>query len=543
MTNWRKVRPRKPATATPPEKVEVSVMSPRSDGGHPDPFLLTLLDAARDLLAAVGVKFEVLTIDEYSAMLVSGPTTDQISVQTACDLSRRALTQVASTLGGPQTKLVELRCGQQSEWPCTFSLEWGNPRPVTLPADAIPSLEMLIAGQDYDRSLQLEARTDVEAESAEAPPPDAEGPPAPGTWLEPVETAPQAEITSRPHPGWLTVRNWLAVPGRFAVPRWVGVPPWLRRRWRLLVLCAVAGLAGGFLARVSQSPMYSASSEIVVATGAGEQGPGDANDAVALALTDASILPSDQALLHTVSHQIGMSTSAVSQHLSASVEAGTSVVIVSFQSSDPRAAIKGANAVARAVTSVNEESSAIPNGSLALVQLATGTSSSGTLRKYGIPLGALLGLMIGFIFILAIERADPRADDVEDLAQATGTAATAYPGPVTLTELAQLIGRASSGAFTATLVPLSDEEVPDATALRDEWLAGSDHQSFAFDVAGPVGSASYPLTRGMGPTVIVVKEEARLREVKESVQRLELLGRRPVWAVLAVEAGPSESQP
>jgi hypothetical protein len=47
----------------------------------------------------------------------------------------------------------------------------------------------------------------------------------------------------------------------------------------------------------------------------------------------------------------------------------------------------------------------------------------------------------------------------------------------------------------------------------------------------------------MGPTVIVVKEEARLREVKESVQRLELLGRRPVWAVLAVEAGPSESQP
>jgi capsular polysaccharide biosynthesis protein len=297
----------------------------------------------------------------------------------------------------------------------------------------------------------------------------------------------------------------------------------------------LAGTGGGLAAGASQPPLYSANAKIVVATGAGEQGPGDANDAVALALTDASILSSDQSLLHAVSREIGISSTSVGKDLMASVETGTSVILVGFQASTPSAAIRGANAVARAITSPDEQSAAIPSGSLALVQLASRASSSGLLQTYGIPLGALLGLLIGLIVVVGTERADPRADDVDDLALATGTAASAYPGPVSLAELEQLIGRAGSGALAATLVPLSDVEVAQAVALRDAFATSTDHGSVAFDVTGPVGSMDAALSRGTGPTVLVVKEDAKLRDVKTSAQRLELMGRSLVWAVLAVE--------
>jgi capsular polysaccharide biosynthesis protein len=296
----------------------------------------------------------------------------------------------------------------------------------------------------------------------------------------------------------------------------------------------LAGTAGGFVARSFQTSMYSARSVIVVATGASQQGPGNANDAIALALTDASILPSDQALLRAVSQKIGVPASEVADHLSASVEAGTSVILVSFDASSPAAAVRGADAVGRLITSRSEKISAIPNGSLSLVQLATRASPSGLLVTYGLPLGALLGLLIGLVFALAIERADPRADGVEDLAQATGTAASAYPGPVSMVELEQLLDRASDGAPSVTLVPLSDFEMAHAIALRTGLEAAAKDQSLAIKLAGPGDPMDDRLTRGEGPTVLVVRSNARLRSVKACVQRLGLLGRRPVWAVLAV---------
>jgi capsular polysaccharide biosynthesis protein len=488
----------------------------RAEGNRlPDPFLLALLDEAKDLLASVGVRLSVVSIDEERAVLVSEPANGFVDVQKSCELSRRILTRVAESVRQTQTELVELRCGRRSEWPCTFSLEWNRPDLTSNVVPEIPSLEMLISGRGRGLALGPEAGTGPAR--AKTPSPGLESD------VRQERTDEAGDLAKRPESAPL--RSRLA--RRF--------PPWFQRRWWLLLLCFVAGTAGGVLASWSKAPMYSANSEIVVATGAGQQGPGNANDAIALALTDASILPSDQSLLRTVSREIGDSPSSVERDLSASVEAGTSVILVSFQASTPSAAIRGANAVSQAVTSSGEESSTIPNGSLALVQLATGASGSGLLQKYGIPLGALLGLLIAFVVVMAMERADPRVDDVDDLAQATGTAASAYPGPISPAELEQLIGRASSGAPAATLVPFSEAEVARVVALRDALVHGADHQSLALDVAGPPGSIDAPLSSGQGPTVLVVKEHAKLRDVKASAQRLELMGRRPVWAVLARE--------
>ena len=81
------------------------------------------------------------------------------------------------------------------------------------------------------------------------------------------------------------------------------------------------------------------------------------------------------------------------------------------------------------------------------------------------------------------EQQDRRADDVEDLARATGTAASAYPGPVSLVELEQLLDRASDGAPSVTLVPLSDFEMAHAIALRTGLEAAANHQSQAAKVS------------------------------------------------------------
>jgi capsular polysaccharide biosynthesis protein len=506
--------------------------------GFPDRLVLALLDDAKDVLTAVGVRLSVVSLDEDRALFVSEPANRQVSVQKACELSRRVLTQVAGAMPGIAVELVELRCGRRSEWPCTFSLEWSQefaaslaalPAAPSVPARSaspvaveIPSLEMLIGGQRDEASREFGAGMESAAASA--------------TQLAPrgaLDSSGSQHAGARHGEGpeespWERLRRRLS-------------PPWLKRRSWLLIFCVLAGTAGGYVARTLQTPMYSARSVIVVATGAGQQGPGNANDAIALALTDASILPSDQALLRAVSQKIGVPPSEVADHLSASVEAGTSVILVSFDASTPAAAVRGADAVGRVITSRNEKISAIPNGSLSLVQLATQATASGLLVTYGLPLGAFLGLLIGLVFAVAIERADPRADDVEDLARATGTAASAYPGPVSLVELEQLLDRASDGAPSVTLVPLSDFETAHAIVLRAGLEAAATHQSLAIELAGPVGSMDDRLTRGEGPTVLVARNGARLRSVKACVQRLGLLGRHPVWAVLAVGTPPADT--
>jgi capsular polysaccharide biosynthesis protein len=547
MTRRREHEQPTPVTQTP-ESAQADAYAhadadePTVGFGFPDRLVLALLDDAKGVLTAVGVRLSVVSLDEDRALFVSEPASGQVSVQKACELSRRVLTQVASAMPGIAVELVELRCGRRSEWPCTFSLEWSQEfaaslaaLPAALPAAPavparsaspvaveIPSLEMLIGGQRDEASREFGAGMESAASSATqlAPrgPLDSSGSHSAGA---PYGEGPEES-------SWERLRRRLS-------------PPWLKRRSWLLLFCVLAGTAGGYVARTLQTPMYSARSVIVVATGAGQLGPGNANDAIALALTDASILPSDQALLRAVSQKIGVPPSEVADHLSASVEAGTSVILVSFDASTPAAAVRGADAVGRVITSRNEKISAIPNGSLSLVQLATRATASGLLVTYGLPLGAFLGLLIGLVFAVAIERADPRADDVEDLAPATGTAASAYPGPVSLVELEQLLDRASDGAPSVTLVPLSDFEMAHAIALRTGLEAAATHQSLAIELAGPVGSMDDRLTRGEGPTVLVARNGARLRSVKACVQRLGLLGRHPVWAVLAVGSPPADT--
>jgi capsular polysaccharide biosynthesis protein len=318
-----------------------------------------------------------------------------------------------------------------------------------------------------------------------------------------------------------------------AVPRTGRVfPPWLRRRWWVLALCLIAGTGGGFLARHAQTVKYSGQAELSVASGAGSNGPGPANDAIALALTDAAIIPSDQSTLQRVSSKTGIALSKLEKNLTASSVDGTSLILMGYKSSTPSSAVVGVNAAAR-ILHQGTPDSAIPADSLDIVELASSASPVGSIHSYGIPLGVLLGFLIGAIALLAMERADPRIDSVDDLAEVTGTAASVFPGSIPVVELERNIARASGGA-NVTLAPLSDGDEDQAWALQRQLTVNAHSHSLLFEVGSSVTSRSGLLAQDAGPTVLVVTPNARSRVVQASVRRLQMMGRDPVWAVLAV---------
>jgi capsular polysaccharide biosynthesis protein len=309
------------------------------------------------------------------------------------------------------------------------------------------------------------------------------------------------------------------------------MPPWFRRRWWLLLLCLIAGTGGGYLARTSQSLMYSASAELAVVSGASGAGPGSANDADALALTYASIIPLDQLEMQKVADSTRLPLHTVTKSVSVAAVSGTSAIILNFKAASGAQAIKDVNLFAEVVT-IGAANPAIPRRSLTEVKLATSASRSGELRNYGIPLGIFLGLLIGAIAVLAIERADPRVDDVEDLAAITGTAVTLFPGTIQQIEMARSIALAGGGSSDVTLVPLSKSEEAKTEYLWNYLASGAHQSGVTLRFIGAGRSRSAQLAEETGPTVLVVKPNTRSRVVHASVLRLQMLERDPVWAVL-----------
>jgi capsular polysaccharide biosynthesis protein len=310
------------------------------------------------------------------------------------------------------------------------------------------------------------------------------------------------------------------------------VPPWFRRRWWLLLLCLIAGTSGGYFARTSQSStVYSASAELAVVSGASGAGPGSANDADALAVTYASIIPLDQLEMQKVADSTRLPLHTVTKSVSVVAVSGTSAIVLSFKAASGAQAIKDVNLFAEVVT-IGAANPAIPRRSLTEVKLATSASRSGELRNYGIPLGIILGLLIGAVAVLAIERADPRVDDVEDLAAITGTPATLFPGTIQQIEMARSIALAGRGSNDVTLVPLSKSEEAKTEYLWNYLSSGVHQSATTLKFIGAGRSRSAQLAEATGPTVLVVKPNTRSRVVHAAVLRLQVLEREPVWAVL-----------
>jgi capsular polysaccharide biosynthesis protein len=276
---------------------------------------------------------------------------------------------------------------------------------------------------------------------------------------------------------------------------------------------------------------YSASTELAVVSGASAAGPGSANDANALALTYASIIPLDQLEMRQVAESTLLPLDTVTKSVSAVAVSGTSAIVLSFKAASGTQAVNDVNLFAQVVTTGGAHS-AVPGRSLVVVKSATSASRSGELRNFGIPLGVIVGLLIGAIAVLAIERADPRIDDVEDLAAITGTAVTLFPGTIQQIEMARSIALAGRGSSDVTLVPLSKSEEAKTEYLWSYLTRGVRQSATTLKILGAGRLRNAQLAEETGPTVLVVKPNTRSRAVHASVLRLQMLGRDPVWAVL-----------
>jgi capsular polysaccharide biosynthesis protein len=310
--------------------------------------------------------------------------------------------------------------------------------------------------------------------------------------------------------------------------------PWLRRRGWMVALAVLAGAVGGWFTGARHATSYQAQATLIVQSGATQAGPGNANDALSLAITYSAVIPTDVTLLRTSARTLGTTESDVAAHVSSSVQTGTSVLLVSYTAPTPAQAEKGARAVARATTSDPAVSRTIPAGSVQIVHLPTTAAAADTLKKYGAPIGALLGLALGLIVVVAAERADPRIDDTEALAAAADSPVTAVPGEVTDAELARAIGLRGSSGDDMTIVPLTAVEEKAGAALAERLRRCWPVEAAGINVvSGPAfDGGGVDLARGEGPTILVVGSGTAQRSVRSSVERLRLLGRAPVWSVL-----------
>lgn len=298
----------------------------------------------------------------------------------------------------------------------------------------------------------------------------------------------------------------------------------------------VAGSVGGLFASTHGSVSYSATTVLVVQAGASTVATSSADGAEELAVTYAALIPDDQALLGRLAAETGTSLSEIGHRLSVQAEAGTALIEVHFTGSGPAAAVNGANAVARALTSASPPGRAIVPGAVTTVSPARTASRSGTLHKYGLPLGVLLGLAVGGGAALVAERTDRRVDDIDTLGDVVGCSSTVAPGGISTAEMARALAR--SGDDQVTVVALrprqSEVALTLARSLSAVWPGSSSHLVGRPPVVAgpPFEVAPESLSWGTGTTVMVVGSGERLDAVQEAADRFRLLGRSPGWAVL-----------
>lgn len=196
-------------------------------------------------------------------------------------------------------------------------------------------------------------------------------------------------------------------PGRLRPVR-IGARALVRRGW-IVVFATLAVTAVAWTISESREPAYRAQSVVQVPSGAGPEGPGDATNARNLAATYAAVIASDEGVARHVAGATAIPFAQVFDRISVISHKDTSVLSLRFTASTPEKAIVGARAIQEAVTSATPLASGVAPGSLQVVSTPTravdvSPSSPGT----ALPVGLILGFLLGGVLLVAREWTDPR---------------------------------------------------------------------------------------------------------------------------------------
>jgi hypothetical protein len=266
-----------------------------------------------------------------------------------------------------------------------------------------------------------------------------------------------------------------------------------------------------------------------VPTGAGTTGPGNADQANKLAVTYAAALPDDDGELgHT------------------------------YKDGDEAQAKRGIEAVTEAVSGDEPVARSIPPRGLEVVRAPAVAGAAGLSTTGLIIAGALLGLALGVVLLIALERAQPRVRDPRTLAAATGAPVSRLDdlGPASAASLLERWRELGNGrGGTVALVP-ADQRSERATKELASALAQTGRASgIDVDVRGLYGSngnghggpapavkivtagpgavgAAEAHHAGPGVAVIVARDGTRCEAVRDVSLRLGDFGMSPGWALL-----------
>jgi capsular polysaccharide biosynthesis protein len=211
---------------------------------------------------------------------------------------------------------------------------------------------------------------------------------------------------------------------RQAAPRGgISFWPMLLRRWWLLALATAAVVAAAYAVVNAQSESNTARALTVVPAGSTSNAPGSATDAEQLAATYAALIPEDDALARQVARRLDMSPAEARDRLGVVNTADTALLELTFKDADPAVALAGARALAELATDGGSPNIPPKTLNMARAPVEAVDASPGDGRS-SLLLGILLGLFVGAVAMVFLERADARADDPADLEDALGVPAT-----------------------------------------------------------------------------------------------------------------------
>jgi hypothetical protein len=347
----------------------------------------------------------------------------------------------------------------------------------------------------------------------------------------------------------------------------------LRRRGWIIPLTVAVVVVIGYLAAGLRSADAVAESVLVVGSGAARGDPGDANEAERLASTYSELIPQDAGVLAAVAQRTETSVSNAEQRIAVESDHPPNAILrVRYTDPNGAGALAGARAVANAVSGPRPASRVIPPSAVLIARPAH-LITEGARASSAVPIAAVLGLCLGVILLLAFERADPRADDVESVRAVLGTPASSFGG-TSSQETRALMDRWRSMVAPAearvALIPVApdDEERAIGVAAQLAELAEHRGQSLSMDVprfgrdVGPMWGFGESAKNGKpdtGMTLVMVSSprDSRIPTIGESdanvvvlvaahgtrtadlhhlVARLEEFGVVPHWTLLVDDA-------
>jgi capsular polysaccharide biosynthesis protein len=326
-----------------------------------------------------------------------------------------------------------------------------------------------------------------------------------------------------PAPWRAHARAWrLRTAGRFS--RFF--PAWFRRRAWLMAAAALAGALGGLSYGMVSTPSYSAEATLAVPAGLTSA----ANEAQALAISYAAILPGDNAILAPAANKLGVSLDDLTRHLAVSVQTGTSVLVLKYTAPTSDEAVHGVNVIADSIVNHKTHSTIVPLNTVETVQLATSAHDSDILGKYGLPIGLFLGLLVGVIIALIAERLDPRADRADEITEVFGQPVAMVPSELSVAEFGHAVLTAQGAKRTMTLAPLRWWDVPAAYSI--ERTLAPDYPDTTISVSRAIEGGMAHRLDPNSELVLVVRSGEHMQAIGDALERLRLTGRAPAWIAL-----------